>query len=149
MDIFQKQWSQVCLDAVAPHLAQRLGDLTPSTAVLVKYTTLLFYITISGTSNQSQLLHCLCFQGGVSLYYTERFGFPENCKVVAFTGDNPGKQSLSVTVSITHTIQCNTIQCNTMQCNTMQYDAMQYNAMQHNTKQRNTMQCNAIQCNTV
>uniref|UniRef100_A0A673G963 Xylulose kinase n=1 Tax=Sinocyclocheilus rhinocerous TaxID=307959 RepID=A0A673G963_9TELE len=62
MDIFEKQWSQVCLDAAAPQLAERLGDLTPSTAVL----------------------------GCVSLYYTERYGFAESCNVVAFTGDNPG-----------------------------------------------------------
>uniref|UniRef100_A0A671NMM2 Xylulose kinase n=1 Tax=Sinocyclocheilus anshuiensis TaxID=1608454 RepID=A0A671NMM2_9TELE len=62
MDIFEKQWSRVCLDAAAPQLAERLGDLTPSTAVL----------------------------GCVSLYYTERYGFAESCNVVAFTGDNPG-----------------------------------------------------------
>uniref|UniRef100_A0A8C1FUM8 Xylulose kinase n=1 Tax=Cyprinus carpio carpio TaxID=630221 RepID=A0A8C1FUM8_CYPCA len=62
MDIFERRWSQVCLDAAAPQLAERLGDLTPSAAVL----------------------------GCVSLYYTERFGFAPSCKVVAFTGDNPG-----------------------------------------------------------
>uniref|UniRef100_A0A8C1WBT2 Xylulose kinase n=1 Tax=Cyprinus carpio TaxID=7962 RepID=A0A8C1WBT2_CYPCA len=62
MDIFERRWSQVCLDAAAPQLAERLGDLMPSAAVL----------------------------GCVSLYYTERFGFAPSCKVVAFTGDNPG-----------------------------------------------------------
>uniref|UniRef100_A0A8C2IH49 Xylulose kinase n=1 Tax=Cyprinus carpio TaxID=7962 RepID=A0A8C2IH49_CYPCA len=67
MDIFERRWSQVCLDAAAPQLAERLGDLTPSAAVL----------------------------GCVSLYYTERFGFAPSCKVVAFTGDNPGKVFLS------------------------------------------------------
>uniref|UniRef100_A0A8C2IFF0 Xylulose kinase n=1 Tax=Cyprinus carpio TaxID=7962 RepID=A0A8C2IFF0_CYPCA len=73
MDIFERRWSQVCLDAAAPQLAERLGDLTPSAAVL----------------------------GCVSLYYTERFGFAPSCKVVAFTGDNPG--SSSVLVSSTRT----------------------------------------------
>ncbi|XP_050960553.1 xylulose kinase isoform X1 [Labeo rohita] len=62
MDIFEKRWSQVCLDATAPQLDKRLGDLTPSTAVL----------------------------GCVSPYYSKRYGFPDSCKVVAFTGDNPG-----------------------------------------------------------
>lgn len=62
MDIFQKRWSSVCLQATAPHLSERLGELTPSTAVL----------------------------GCVSPYYSERYGFPQNCRVVAFTGDNPG-----------------------------------------------------------
>ncbi|RXN14860.1 xylulose kinase isoform X1 [Labeo rohita] len=62
MDIFEKRWSQVCLDATAPQLDKRLGDLTPTTAVL----------------------------GFVSPYYSKRFGFPDSCKVVAFTGDNPG-----------------------------------------------------------
>uniref|UniRef100_A0A8C1Z9I3 Xylulose kinase n=1 Tax=Cyprinus carpio TaxID=7962 RepID=A0A8C1Z9I3_CYPCA len=61
-EVFIRRWSQVCLDAAAPQLAERLGDLMPSAAVL----------------------------GCVSLYYTERFGFAPSCKVVAFTGDNPG-----------------------------------------------------------
>uniref|UniRef100_A0A671NMB6 Xylulose kinase n=1 Tax=Sinocyclocheilus anshuiensis TaxID=1608454 RepID=A0A671NMB6_9TELE len=79
MDIFEKQWSRVCLDAAAPQLAERLGDLTPSTAVL----------------------------GCVSLYYTERYGFAESCNVVAFTGDNPGKQmfwSLQVSLGTSDTV---------------------------------------------
>uniref|UniRef100_A0A8C2IFZ6 Xylulose kinase n=1 Tax=Cyprinus carpio TaxID=7962 RepID=A0A8C2IFZ6_CYPCA len=71
MDIFERRWSQVCLDAAAPQLAERLGDLTPSAAVL----------------------------GCVSLYYTERFGFAPSCKVVAFTGDNPGKVFLSPSIT--------------------------------------------------
>ncbi|KAK7123292.1 hypothetical protein R3I93_021641 [Phoxinus phoxinus] len=62
MDIGEKRWSQVCVNATAPALAEKLGDLTPSTAVL----------------------------GCVSPYYTERYGFPQSCKVLAFTGDNPG-----------------------------------------------------------
>uniref|UniRef100_A0A672MET1 Xylulose kinase n=1 Tax=Sinocyclocheilus grahami TaxID=75366 RepID=A0A672MET1_SINGR len=79
MDIFEKQWSRVCLDAAAPQLAERLGDLTPSTAVL----------------------------GCVSLYYTERYGFAESCNVVAFTGDNPGKRmfwSLQVSLGTSDTV---------------------------------------------
>ncbi|XP_051538537.1 xylulose kinase [Myxocyprinus asiaticus] len=62
MDIFTKEWSKSCLNATAPQLDERLGDLKPSTAVL----------------------------GCVSLYYIERYGFSKSCKVVAFTGDNPG-----------------------------------------------------------
>lgn len=30
-------------------------------------------------------------QGAVSSYYVQRYGFPPGCKVVAFTGDNPGE----------------------------------------------------------
>ncbi|KAK2854586.1 hypothetical protein Q7C36_006455 [Tachysurus vachellii] len=62
MDIFTKQWSEPCLKATAPQLAEKLGDPTPPTAVL----------------------------GVVSPYFVKRFGFPGDCKVVAFTGDNPG-----------------------------------------------------------
>ncbi|TRY55341.1 hypothetical protein DNTS_009045 [Danionella cerebrum] len=62
MDIFHKQWSPVCLNATAPGLSERLGELTPSTGVL----------------------------GTVSCYFSERYGFSHNCDVVAFTGDNPG-----------------------------------------------------------
>lgn len=35
MDISEKRWSQACLDATAPELAEKLGDLAPSTDVLV------------------------------------------------------------------------------------------------------------------
>ncbi|XP_067291264.1 xylulose kinase isoform X2 [Pseudorasbora parva] len=62
MDICEKRWSPACLNATAPRLAEKLGELAPSTAVL----------------------------GCVSPYYSERYGFPQSCRVVAFTGDNPG-----------------------------------------------------------
>uniref|UniRef100_A0A674ARF3 Xylulose kinase n=1 Tax=Salmo trutta TaxID=8032 RepID=A0A674ARF3_SALTR len=62
MDIFSKQWADSCLEATAPHLEERLGALVHSSAVL----------------------------GLLSPYHVTRYGFPEDCKVVAFTGDNPG-----------------------------------------------------------
>ena len=52
------------MDTCAPGLAELLGNPAPSTAVL----------------------------GGVSGYLVEKYGFPSDCKVVAFTGDNPGQQ---------------------------------------------------------
>ena len=30
------------------------------------------------------------FQGNVSSYLTEKYNFSSECKVIAFTGDNPG-----------------------------------------------------------
>ena len=30
-------------------------------------------------------------QGAISSYYVRRYGFSPECKVVAFTGDNPGE----------------------------------------------------------
>ncbi|KAF7708882.1 xylulose kinase [Silurus meridionalis] len=62
LDIFTKKWSEPCLKATAPHLEEKLGNPTPPTAVL----------------------------GFVSSYFVKRFGMSEDCKVVAFTGDNPG-----------------------------------------------------------
>ncbi|KAJ8418806.1 hypothetical protein AAFF_G00003050, partial [Aldrovandia affinis] len=62
MNIFTKQWAQQCLSATAPQLEGKLGTPVPSMAVL----------------------------GPVSAYYVSRYGFPVDCKVVAFTGDNPG-----------------------------------------------------------
>ncbi|CAN9506215.1 unnamed protein product [Ophioblennius macclurei] len=61
LDIRTKNWSQICLEATAPHLDLLLGDPVPSTTVL----------------------------GPVSSYLVRRFGFSESCNVVAFTGDNP------------------------------------------------------------
>ncbi|XP_075941362.1 xylulose kinase isoform X3 [Anarhichas minor] len=61
LDIRTRNWSEICLDATAPHLDRLLGAPVPSTSVL----------------------------GPVSAYFVRRYGFSESCRVVAFTGDNP------------------------------------------------------------
>ncbi|XP_075308790.1 xylulose kinase isoform X1 [Odontesthes bonariensis] len=61
LDIRRRSWSEVCLEATAPHLDRLLGDPLPSMSVL----------------------------GPVSSYFVRRYGFSESCRVVAFTGDNP------------------------------------------------------------
>ncbi|XP_037239672.1 xylulose kinase isoform X3 [Falco biarmicus] len=61
LQIWEKVWSQSCLDACAPGLEEKLGYPVPSHSVL----------------------------GPVSPYYNQRYGFSPDCKVVAFTGDNP------------------------------------------------------------
>ncbi|XP_061821033.1 xylulose kinase isoform X2 [Nerophis lumbriciformis] len=61
LDIRTKKWSDICLEATAPNLDRLLGTPLPSVSVL----------------------------GPVSSYWVRRFGFPDSCKVVAFTGDNP------------------------------------------------------------
>lgn len=61
LDIRTRSWSEVCLEATAPHLDRLLGEPRPSSSVL----------------------------GGVSSYFVRRCGLSERCSVVAFTGDNP------------------------------------------------------------
>ncbi|KAJ7322140.1 hypothetical protein JRQ81_018427 [Phrynocephalus forsythii] len=61
LDIHEKVWNAICLDACAPGLGKKLGRPVPSTKIL----------------------------GSISPYYVQRFGFNPDCKVVAFTGDNP------------------------------------------------------------
>uniref|UniRef100_A0A8C3U1K0 Xylulose kinase n=1 Tax=Catharus ustulatus TaxID=91951 RepID=A0A8C3U1K0_CATUS len=61
LQIWEKTWSKSCLDACAPGLEERLGCPVPSHSVL----------------------------GPISPYYSQRYGFSPDCKVVAFTGDNP------------------------------------------------------------
>ncbi|XP_072235025.1 xylulose kinase [Leuresthes tenuis] len=61
LDIRRRSWSEICLEATAPHLDQLLGAPVPSMSVL----------------------------GPVSSYFVRRYGFSESCRVVAFTGDNP------------------------------------------------------------
>ncbi|KAL7976449.1 hypothetical protein Chor_008398, partial [Crotalus horridus] len=61
LQIREKVWNPVCLDACAPQLGKKLGQPVPSSKVL----------------------------GLISPYYTERFGFNPACQIVAFTGDNP------------------------------------------------------------
>ncbi|CAG9818027.1 unnamed protein product [Phaedon cochleariae] len=61
MDIHTKKWNQTLLDACAPNLPEKLGDPVPSYAEV----------------------------GAVSKYYVERYNFNPDCRVIAFTGDNP------------------------------------------------------------
>ena len=51
----------MALDACAPGLRELLGAPVPSCSIL----------------------------GSISDYYVQRYGFSDNCKVCAFTGDNP------------------------------------------------------------
>ncbi|XP_014219872.1 xylulose kinase-like isoform X2 [Copidosoma floridanum] len=61
-DLRAKVWRDELLEACAPNLRSKLDDAVSSSSLV----------------------------GPISRYYTERFGFDDNCKVVAFTGDNPG-----------------------------------------------------------
>ncbi|XP_055985369.1 xylulose kinase isoform X1 [Sorex fumeus] len=61
LQIQEKVWSSTCLRACAPHLEEKLGAPVPSCSIV----------------------------GAVSAYYVRRYGFSPDCKVVAFTGDNP------------------------------------------------------------
>ncbi|XP_048190562.1 xylulose kinase isoform X2 [Perognathus longimembris pacificus] len=61
LQIQDKVWSQACLGACAPHLEEKLGLPALPCSVL----------------------------GAISSYYVQRYGFSPECKVVAFTGDNP------------------------------------------------------------
>jgi len=62
LNIAERRWSQECLDACAPDLKEKLGEyLVPSHTIL----------------------------GKISSYFVERYGFNDNCQIVAFTGDNP------------------------------------------------------------
>ncbi|XP_061184276.1 xylulose kinase-like [Saccostrea echinata] len=61
LDIRTKKWSPECLQACGSDLSQKLGDPVPSKQVI----------------------------GNVSQYLISRYNFSPNCKVVAFTGDNP------------------------------------------------------------
>jgi xylulokinase len=61
MDVRKRRWDDRALDATAPGLADRLGEVVPGHAV-------------------AGLLH---------MYYVERYGFSPRCKVITFSGDNP------------------------------------------------------------
>uniref|UniRef100_A0A7C9DXS4 Xylulose kinase n=2 Tax=Opuntia streptacantha TaxID=393608 RepID=A0A7C9DXS4_OPUST len=61
MDIKERQWSNVALEATAPYLEQKLGKLAPSYAV----------------------------SGFIAPYFANRFHFDKNCLVIQWSGDNP------------------------------------------------------------
>ncbi|KAG1682898.1 Xylulose kinase [Nymphon striatum] len=61
LNIHTKNWSEECLNGCAPDLRLKLGEVVPSSSII----------------------------GDISPYFVERYGFPEDCDVIAFTGDNP------------------------------------------------------------
>ncbi|XP_020680363.1 xylulose kinase 2 isoform X1 [Dendrobium catenatum] len=61
MDIKQRTWSKVVLEATAPELEEKLGNLAPPHAVA----------------------------GFISPYFVERFHFQKDCLVIQWSGDNP------------------------------------------------------------
>lgn len=61
MDIKKKAWSKVALEATAPGLESKLGDLAPAYAVA----------------------------GKIASYFVERYHFNKDCLVVQWSGDNP------------------------------------------------------------
>ncbi|KAK2981737.1 hypothetical protein RJ640_005989 [Escallonia rubra] len=61
MDIKERTWSKLALEATAPGLEEKLGALAPAHAVA----------------------------GSIAPYFVERFHFNKNCLVVQWSGDNP------------------------------------------------------------
>uniref|UniRef100_T1PE87 Xylulose kinase n=1 Tax=Musca domestica TaxID=7370 RepID=T1PE87_MUSDO len=64
-DINTKTWSKACLNACAPDLEERLGTAVPTNSCL----------------------------GNICEFFVQRFGMPPECRVAAFTGDNPSALS--------------------------------------------------------
>lgn len=61
LDIKRKCWSDPCLNACAPDLAERLGKPVPTNSII----------------------------GDIGSFFVQRYAFNPNCKIIAFTGDNP------------------------------------------------------------
>ncbi|XP_055384998.1 xylulose kinase [Condylostylus longicornis] len=61
-DIQKKNWSDICLKACAPDLEKRLLHQPVSTCSVI---------------------------GNICPFFVQRYGFKTNCKISAFTGDNP------------------------------------------------------------
>lgn len=61
MDIKQRGWSRIALEATAPGLEEKLGKLAPAHTIA----------------------------GHIAPYYVERYNFNKNCLVVHWSGDNP------------------------------------------------------------
>lgn len=59
-NINDKHWSKACLNACAPDLEERLGEPIETCSII----------------------------GNISTFFTQRYGFSHNCKIVSFTGDN-------------------------------------------------------------
>lgn len=60
-DVREKTWAESCLNVCAPDLSERLGEPVPTHTVI----------------------------GNIAPFYVNRFNFNTECKIIAFTGDNP------------------------------------------------------------
>ncbi|XP_060962987.1 xylulose kinase 2 isoform X2 [Cannabis sativa] len=65
MDLKQRKWSSIALEATAPGLEQKLGKLAPAHATA----------------------------GNIAPYFVERFSFNKNCLVIQWSGDNPNSHA--------------------------------------------------------
>ena len=45
-------------------------------------------------------------QGKIGTYYVQRYGFSQDCEVITFTGDNPGKSHFVMLIHISCAIHC-------------------------------------------
>lgn len=61
MDLRARAWAPAALECTAPELKDKLGDIVPSHSVI----------------------------GNISPYFSARYGFPADCALIAFSGDNP------------------------------------------------------------
>lgn len=61
LDINTRSWSKKCLDACADSLQDKLGDAVPTDTII----------------------------GKIGQFFVQRYNFNPDCKIVAFTGDNP------------------------------------------------------------
>uniref|UniRef100_A0A336MTQ5 Xylulose kinase n=1 Tax=Culicoides sonorensis TaxID=179676 RepID=A0A336MTQ5_CULSO len=83
-DINERRWSELCLNACAPDLEEKLGEPVPTSTVI----------------------------GNVGSFFVQRYGIPSDCKIIAFTGDNPsalaglviGSEWLAISLGTSDTI---------------------------------------------
>ncbi|ELT90820.1 hypothetical protein CAPTEDRAFT_218878 [Capitella teleta] len=61
LNIRTRRWDLKCLDACAPNLKEKLGEVVPSSKIV----------------------------GSISQYFVKRYNFSPDCQIIAFTGDNP------------------------------------------------------------
>uniref|UniRef100_A0A6G1SJS0 Xylulose kinase n=1 Tax=Aceria tosichella TaxID=561515 RepID=A0A6G1SJS0_9ACAR len=81
MDIRKKRWSDECLEAIVGGNKSEVAGLRARLGCL------------DGTHLNNNIVDTHEVVGRVSRYFIERYGFPPECLVSSFTGDNPGSMA--------------------------------------------------------
>lgn len=78
MDLKLKRWSDICLEAIV------------GAADALEVSSLRSRLGVSSNTVDDNIVDTSEVIGRVSKYYVDRYGFPAECLISSFTGDNPG-----------------------------------------------------------
>lgn len=97
MDIRTKKWSHKCLEAIVAHGRGGGFEELDGTQLASEVSNLRARLGCTDNNSSTAIIDNIVDTheviGRVARYYVERYGFPPECLISSFTGDNPGSMA--------------------------------------------------------